>query len=63
MRDVNFSRKYPSQVHLTAGMHEFTFTVIKESMYLGSIYLAPLMAFPIISSIWQCTLYLIPVVY
>jgi ABC-type glycerol-3-phosphate transport system substrate-binding protein len=39
MRDANFSQKYPIQLHLTPGEHNFEFTVTKESMLLGSIYL------------------------
>ena len=41
LRDVNFSQKYPSQIFLSAGKHEFTFTVTRESMLLGSVYLTP----------------------
>ena len=41
LRDVNFSQKYPSQLFLTAGEHEFVFRVTRESMLLGSVYLAP----------------------
>ena len=39
MRDANFSQKYPVQILLIKGEHNFEFTVTKESMYLGSIYL------------------------
>lgn len=41
LRDVNFSQKYPPQLFLTAGEHEFEFRVTRESMLLGSVYLAP----------------------
>lgn len=39
LRDANFSQKYPVQLNLTAGEHQFEFTLTKESMFLGSIYI------------------------
>jgi ABC-type glycerol-3-phosphate transport system substrate-binding protein len=39
LRDANFSQKYPIQLNLTKGDHQFEFTLTKESMYLGSIYI------------------------
>jgi hypothetical protein len=39
MRDANFSQKYPLQIQLAKGEHNFEFKVIKESMFLGSIYI------------------------
>lgn len=41
LRDVNFSQRYPSRLALTQGLHTFEFTVTKESMLLGSIYIEP----------------------
>ncbi len=41
MRDVDFSRKYPLAIHLTAGEHEFQFTLNRQTLLLGSIYLQP----------------------
>ncbi len=41
LRDVNFSRKYPLTVHLTRGEHEFEFTLTRETLLLGSVYLRP----------------------
>ncbi len=41
MRDVNFNRRYPLQVHLTAGTHTVEFVLTRESALLGSIYLEP----------------------
>lgn len=41
MRDINFTRPYPLQVHLTAGNHLVEFTLTRESALLGSIYLEP----------------------
>ena len=46
LRDANFSQKYPLQVHLTAGEHNFAFTVTKESMLLGSVYLQAFAPYP-----------------
>ena len=39
LRDANRSHKYPIQQELTAGEHEFTFTLATESILLGSIYI------------------------
>ncbi len=39
LRDVNFSQKYPLQIHLSRGKHTFTFSDTQESLYLGSMYL------------------------
>ncbi|HNB53381.1 MAG TPA: extracellular solute-binding protein, partial [Anaerolineales bacterium] len=39
MRDANFSQKYPLQIQLTPGKHQFTFTLTEETMLLGSVYL------------------------
>src|SRR4030042_160499 len=33
MRDANFSQKYPVQIQLTKGEHNFEFNVTRESMY------------------------------
>lgn len=41
MRDGNFSKKYPLQVHLSPGEHAFEFTLTREAIFLGSIYLRP----------------------
>ena len=41
LRDINFSRKYPLAIHLTRGEHEFEFTLTRETLLLGSIYLRP----------------------
>jgi ABC-type glycerol-3-phosphate transport system substrate-binding protein len=44
--DVNFEQKYPVQIHLSKGEHNFQFTSTKESMYLGSIYINPFSPYP-----------------
>jgi ABC-type glycerol-3-phosphate transport system substrate-binding protein len=41
VRDANFSHPYPVQIPLTEGEHDFEFLLTKESMLLGSIYIAP----------------------
>ncbi len=46
MRDVNLSQPYPLRVHLTAGEHAFEFTLTKETMLLGSIYVEPSSPYP-----------------
>ena len=46
MRDVNFSHKNPSTIFLAEGKHQFEFTVTRESMVLGSIYLEPFSEYP-----------------
>ncbi len=40
LRDINYSQKYPLQLELNQGKHEFSFTLTEETMYLGSIYLS-----------------------
>ena len=40
MRDASFSQKYPVQVNLSKGQHQFEFSITKASMFLGSIYLS-----------------------
>jgi ABC-type glycerol-3-phosphate transport system substrate-binding protein len=46
LRDVDYSEKYPVQLALSSGKHDFVFTVTKESLYLGSIYLSPFSQYP-----------------
>ncbi len=46
MRDVNFSHDTPLQLNFSRGMHTFEFTLNKESMYLGSIYLTQFSPYP-----------------
>jgi ABC-type glycerol-3-phosphate transport system substrate-binding protein len=46
MRDANFSQKYPLQLYLTKGKHNFEFILIQESMYLGSIYIETFSKYP-----------------
>lgn len=46
MRDANFSQPYPLQLSLTKGTHEFEFTMTKESMLLGSIYIQAYAPYP-----------------
>lgn len=46
MRDANFSLPYPIQIHLTSGEHVFQFSLTKESMYLGSIYIDAFFKYP-----------------
>jgi ABC-type glycerol-3-phosphate transport system substrate-binding protein len=41
MRDVNFSQKYPLQIHLSRGEHKLEFVLTREAILLGSIYLRP----------------------
>jgi len=36
--DINHSQKYPLQLELNQGKHEFTFKLTEETLYLGSIY-------------------------
>jgi ABC-type glycerol-3-phosphate transport system substrate-binding protein len=38
LQDINFSQKYPSQIHLTKGQHTIELRITKESLLLGSIY-------------------------
>jgi ABC-type glycerol-3-phosphate transport system substrate-binding protein len=46
LRDVDYSEKYPIQLALSSGKHDFVFTVTNESLYLGSIYLSPFAQYP-----------------
>lgn len=46
MWDANFSLQYPVQLNLTKGKHSFEFSVTKESLYLGSIYLNVFTKYP-----------------
>jgi len=46
MRDTNFSQKYPALVKLSKGEHSFEFTLLKESMFLGSIYIQAFTRYP-----------------
>ncbi|MCS7011389.1 MAG: ABC transporter substrate-binding protein, partial [Anaerolineales bacterium] len=41
IRDVNFFHKYPLAISLSRGEHEFEFTLKREALLLGSIYLRP----------------------
>jgi len=41
LRDINFRRKYPLAIHLSQGRHLFEFTLTRETLLLGSIYLRP----------------------
>jgi ABC-type glycerol-3-phosphate transport system substrate-binding protein len=45
-RDINFSGTYPVQFQLAPGKHQFEFTLTRESMLLGSIYLEPFAPYP-----------------
>ncbi len=42
----DFNQPYPQQLYLTAGEHDFTFTLTEERMLLGSIYLEPFTPYP-----------------
>jgi len=53
MRDANFSQEYPLQLHLSKGEHEFEFTLTKETMLLGSIYIAAFSEYPSYSQYLQ----------
>lgn len=46
LRDANFSQPYPLQLELSQGEHSFVFTVNKEALFLGSIYLEPFAPYP-----------------
>lgn len=46
LRGVNFSQPSPLPLMLAAGEHAFAFTLAKESILLGSIYLAPFAPLP-----------------
>ena len=46
MRDVNLSQPYPLQVHLSAGEHVFEFTLTREAILLGSVYVEAFTPFP-----------------
>jgi ABC-type glycerol-3-phosphate transport system substrate-binding protein len=46
MRDANYSQKYPLQVSLAKGEHSFEFKMIKESLFLGSIYIEEFRKYP-----------------
>ena len=41
VRDVDLSQRYPWQLHLAEGAHDFELSVTEESMWLGSAYLVP----------------------
>ncbi|MBN1954579.1 MAG: extracellular solute-binding protein [Anaerolineae bacterium] len=41
LRDVNLSQKYPLAIHLSPGAHAFEFSLTRETVLLGSIYLRP----------------------
>lgn len=41
LRDVNFFHRYPLAISLSRGEHEFEFTLKRETLLLGSIYLRP----------------------
>lgn len=46
LRDANFSQEYPVQLNLNKGAHTLEFTVTKESMLLGSIYIEAFSNYP-----------------
>ncbi|MCB9136450.1 MAG: extracellular solute-binding protein [Anaerolineales bacterium] len=46
MRDANFSQMYPLQFHLAQGTHTFSFSLTKETMLLGSVYLETFVPYP-----------------
>lgn len=46
LRDANFSQRYPLQIQLTPGEHTFAFTLTRETLLLGSVYLEPFVAYP-----------------
>ncbi len=45
-RDVRFSQPYPLRIRLSAGAHEFQFTLTEGALYLGSIYLESFAPYP-----------------
>ncbi len=45
-RDVNFSQPYPLQVQLSAGEHQFEFTLTEGTTYFGSVYVIPFTPYP-----------------
>lgn len=45
-RDVRLSQPYPLRLNLSAGGHEFRFTLTKGALYLGSIYVEPFASYP-----------------
>lgn len=53
LRDANFSLEYPIQLHLTPGEHTFEFTLTKESLLLGSIFIEAFTPYPSYSQYWQ----------
>lgn len=46
MRDAAFGQPYPLQLALDAGPHTFEFTIAKESLLLGSVYIEPFASYP-----------------
>lgn len=46
LRDANYSRKYPLQLYLAQGEHNFEFQLSEESILLGSIYLEVFSKYP-----------------
>ena len=46
MRDAAFGQPYPLQFSLDEGEHTFEFTVTKESLLLGSVYIEPFAPYP-----------------
>ncbi|MEN4043197.1 MAG: hypothetical protein ROW39_12675 [Anaerolineaceae bacterium] len=46
LRDVNYGRRLPVAVYLSAGTHSISLTLTKESLYLGSVYIEPQLVLP-----------------
>lgn len=46
LRDVNYGRRLPVAVYLSAGTHSISLTLTKESLYLGSVYIEPQLELP-----------------
>jgi len=46
LRDANYSWDYPVTLDLAAGPHTFEFTLTREALYLGSLYLKAFTPYP-----------------
>lgn len=46
IRDANFSQPYPVRVRLSAGEHQFSLTLTRGELYLGSFYLIEFLPYP-----------------
>lgn len=52
LRDANAGQKYPLQLALTAGAHQFELAITRQALLLGSIYLQPFAGYPDYTAYW-----------